>query len=137
MHAGLRGSLDAELPPAAWRLHARDEIHGARQVVVVDEIGNAKEAAAVKGSAQRGVVFIGTAHGVALGNLVANPELNSLVGGTQAVILSDVEARRAPPPPKAPALAGCCGLAHGTLVLLWCSHAGLLCDGQRVLPLLA
>jgi len=65
---------------------------------VVDEIGNAKEAAAVKGSAQRGVVFIGTAHGVALGNLVANPELNSLVGGTQAVILSDVEARRALPP---------------------------------------
>jgi len=51
LHAGLRGSLDAELPPAAWRLHARDEIHGARQVVVVDEIGNAKEAAAVKGSA--------------------------------------------------------------------------------------
>lgn len=118
MHAGLRGSLDAELPPAAWRLHARDEIHGARQVVVVDEIGNAKEAAAVKGSAQRGVVFIGTAHGVALGNLVANPELNSLVGGTQAVILSDVEARRAPPPPKLlhwPA-------AAGSRMVRWCCY---------------
>jgi len=118
LHAGLRGSLDAELPPAAWRLHARDEIHGARQVVVVDEIGNAKEAAAVKGSAQRGVVFIGTAHGVALGNLVANPELNSLVGGTQAVILSDVEARRAPPPPKLlhwPA-------AAGSRMVRWCCY---------------
>ena len=93
------GALDAELPPAAQHVRARNAVACA-QVVVVDEIGNAKEAAAVKGSAQRGVVFIGTAHGVALGNLVANPELNSLVGGTQAVILSDVEARRAPPPAR-------------------------------------
>lgn len=64
---------------------------------MVDEIGTAQEAAAVKGSAQRGVIFIGTAHGVALSNLVANPDLNSLVGGTQAVILGDEAARRAAP----------------------------------------
>ncbi|KAK9834996.1 hypothetical protein WJX81_003102 [Elliptochloris bilobata] len=63
------------------------------EVVVVDEIGTAQEAAAVKGSAQRGVVFIGTAHGIALANLIANPDLNLLVGGTQTVTLSDAEAR--------------------------------------------
>lgn len=67
------------------------------QVLMVDEIGTAQEAAAVRGSAQRGVVLIGTAHGVALANLVANPDLNSLVGGTQAVMLGDDMARRAAP----------------------------------------
>ena len=57
--------------------------------MIVDEIGTKEEVAAVKGSAQRGIVFIGTAHGVAL----ANPDLNALVGGTQSVILSDAVAR--------------------------------------------
>lgn len=75
-------------------LRADHEAHDAPQVVVVDEIGTAQEVAAVKGSAQRGIVFIGTAHGVALANLIANPDLNALVGGTQSVILSDAVARR-------------------------------------------
>lgn len=75
-------------------MRADHEAHDAPQVVVVDEIGTAQEVAAVKGSAQRGIVFIGTAHGVALANLIANPDLNALVGGTQSVILSDAVARR-------------------------------------------
>lgn len=63
------------------------------QVVVVDEIGSPAEAAAVRGIAQRGVAMVGTAHGTDLSSLIANPDLNSLVGGIHQVTLGDTEAR--------------------------------------------
>jgi hypothetical protein len=44
--------------------------------------------------AERGVQLIATAHGNALENLLQNPTLSDLVGGIQAVTLSDEEARR-------------------------------------------
>jgi len=64
------------------------------EVVVIDEIGTEMEAAAARTIAERGVVLIGTAHGQTLENLLMNPTLSDLVGGIQAVTLSDEEARR-------------------------------------------
>ncbi|KAK9829360.1 hypothetical protein WJX72_005396 [[Myrmecia] bisecta] len=63
------------------------------EVLVVDEIGSAQEAAALKGIAQRGVIMVATAHGVSLQGLLKNPDLNSLVGGVGPVTLGDAEAR--------------------------------------------
>ncbi len=64
------------------------------QVIVIDEIGTAAEALAARTIAERGVQLIATAHGNTLENLLLNPTLSDLVGGIQAVTLSDEEARR-------------------------------------------
>lgn len=64
------------------------------QVIVIDEIGAEAEAAAARTIAERGVQLIATAHGKSLENLLQNPTLMDLVGGIQAVTLSDEEARR-------------------------------------------
>jgi stage III sporulation protein SpoIIIAA len=63
------------------------------EVIIVDEIGTAAEAAAARTIAERGVQLIGTAHGNTLENLVMNPTLSDLVGGVQTVTLGDDEAR--------------------------------------------
>jgi len=63
-------------------------------VIVIDEIGRELEAAAARTIAERGVQLIGTAHGQTLDNLLLNPTLSDLVGGIEAVTLSDEEARR-------------------------------------------
>lgn len=64
------------------------------EVVVIDEIGTEQEAFASRTIAERGVQLIGTAHGNSLENLLMNPTLSDLVGGIQAVTLSDEEAKR-------------------------------------------
>lgn len=64
------------------------------EVVVIDEIGTEAEAYAARTIAERGVQLIGTAHGQTLENLMLNPTLADLIGGIQAVTLSDEEARR-------------------------------------------
>ena len=64
------------------------------QVIVVDEIGTVEEAAACRTIAERGVTLIGTAHGYELKNLITNPTLVDLIGGIQAVTLSDEEAAK-------------------------------------------
>jgi stage III sporulation protein SpoIIIAA len=64
------------------------------QVIVIDEIGTTAEALAARTIAERGVQLIATAHGNTLPNLLQNPTLADLVGGIQAVTLSDEEARR-------------------------------------------
>ncbi|HET9911442.1 MAG TPA: R3H domain-containing nucleic acid-binding protein [Anaerolineales bacterium] len=64
------------------------------EVIVIDEIGREAEAAAARTIAERGVQLIGTAHGRTLDNLLLNPTLSDLVGGIEAVTLSDEEARR-------------------------------------------
>lgn len=64
------------------------------EVIVIDEIGNEAEALAARTIAERGVQLIGTAHGGSLENLMLNPSLCDLIGGIQAVTLSDDEARR-------------------------------------------
>jgi stage III sporulation protein SpoIIIAA len=64
------------------------------EVIVIDEIGRELEALAARTIAERGVQLIGTAHGQTLDNLLQNPTLSDLVGGIEAVTLSDEEARR-------------------------------------------
>jgi stage III sporulation protein SpoIIIAA len=64
------------------------------EVIVIDEIGRELEAVAARTIAERGVQLIGTAHGQTLENLLQNPTLSDLVGGIEAVTLSDEEARR-------------------------------------------
>lgn len=64
------------------------------QVIVIDEIGREREAAAARTIAERGVQLVGTAHGNTLENLLINPTLSDLVGGIESVTLSDEEARR-------------------------------------------
>lgn len=64
------------------------------EVIVIDEIGTELEAKAARTIAERGVQLIGTAHGITLENLLLNPTLSDLVGGIQAVTLSDEEAKR-------------------------------------------
>ena len=64
------------------------------EVIVIDEIGRELEALAARTIAERGVQLIGTAHGQTLDNLFLNPTLSDLVGGIEAVTLSDEEARR-------------------------------------------
>ncbi len=63
------------------------------EVIVIDEIGNEAEAAAARTIAERGVQLVGTAHGQTLENLMLNPTLADLIGGIQAVTLSDAEAK--------------------------------------------
>lgn len=64
------------------------------EVIVIDEIGTQAEAQAARTIAERGVQLIATAHGNTLDNLIQNPTLSDLLGGIQAVTLSDEEARR-------------------------------------------
>src|ERR671923_100890 len=64
------------------------------EVIVIDEIGTEAETMAARTIAERGVQLIATAHGNTLDNLLRNPTLADLVGGIQAVTLSDEEARR-------------------------------------------
>jgi len=64
------------------------------EVIVIDEIGRELEAMAARTIAERGVQLVATAHGNTLDNLIMNPTLADLVGGIQAVTLSDEEARR-------------------------------------------
>src|SRR5207237_7671032 len=64
------------------------------EVIVIDEIGTEREAAAARTIAERGVQLVATAHGNTLENLMMNPTLSDLIGGMQSVTLSAEEARR-------------------------------------------
>ena len=64
------------------------------EVIIIDEIGREREAAAARTINERGVQLIGTAHGNNIENLLLNPTLSDLVGGIESVTLSDDEARR-------------------------------------------
>jgi stage III sporulation protein SpoIIIAA len=64
------------------------------EVIVIDEIGRTEEALASRTIGERGVQLIATVHGNTLENLLANPTMSDLIGGIQAVTLSDEEARR-------------------------------------------
>ncbi len=64
------------------------------EVIIIDEMSAELEALAARTIAERGVQLIATAHGNTLSNVVSNPTLSDLVGGTQSVTLGDIEARR-------------------------------------------
>lgn len=64
------------------------------EVIVVDEIGNDKEALAARTIAERGVQLVATAHGRTLKDLLNNPTLNNLLGGVATVTISDENAEK-------------------------------------------
>ena len=64
------------------------------EVIIIDEMSTELEALAARTIAERGVQLVATAHGNTLDNLISNPSLSDLVGGTQTVTLGDMEARR-------------------------------------------
>ena len=64
------------------------------EVIIIDEMSTDLEAQAARTIAERGVQLVATAHGNTLENLISNPSLSDLVGGTQSVTLGDLEARR-------------------------------------------
>jgi len=95
-HPGIGGARRMQVP-SATRQHAvmieAVENH-MPEVIVIDEIGTEAEALAARTIAERGVQLVATAHGNSLDNLLQNPTLADLLGGIQAVTLSDEEARR-------------------------------------------
>ena len=89
----LAGNVTAQGGGNLEVMTADRQIHNP-EVIVIDEIGRELEAAAARTIAERGVQLVGTAHGRTLENLLLNPTLSDLVGGIEAVTLSDDEARR-------------------------------------------
>ena len=64
------------------------------QVIIVDEIGTLDEVKAARTIAENGVKLVATAHGATLEDLIRNPTLNDLIGGTHEVTVGDDTARR-------------------------------------------
>ncbi|DBB17921.1 TPA: PFAM ATPase associated with various cellular activities (AAA) [Trebouxia sp. C0006] len=62
------------------------------EVIVVDEVYNAKEVAAMADIARCGVAMVATVHGTSLQTLLDNRTLNNLLGGKQEVIVGDQQA---------------------------------------------
>lgn len=62
-------------------------------VIIIDEIGRAKEAHAARTIAQRGVRLVASAHG-SFAELIHNPVLSELVGGVNIVTVGDRAAER-------------------------------------------
>lgn len=63
------------------------------EVIIIDEISTVPEAKAARTIAQRGVQLIATAHGKTLSDFMQNPPLEELVGGINAVTLTDENAK--------------------------------------------
>lgn len=95
-HPGIGGARRMQVPSAPLQHQVMIEAveNHMPEVIVIDEIGNESEALAARTIAERGVQLVGTAHGQTLENLMLNPSLADLIGGIQAVTLSDDEARR-------------------------------------------
>eukprot|EP00965_Chrysotila_dentata_P156599 5174456-Pleurochrysis_carterae.AAC.1 len=61
-------------------------------VMVIDEIGRQQEVDAARTVKRRGVRMVASAHGT-LRDLIANPELNGLVGGVATATVGDAMAK--------------------------------------------
>ncbi|XP_078156043.1 P-loop containing nucleoside triphosphate hydrolases superfamily protein [Carex rostrata] len=94
-HSAIGGARRMQVPEPSLQHNVMIEAveNHMPEVIIVDEIGTKAEAVACRSIAERGVMLIGTAHGERLGNIVKNPTLSDLVGGVEAVTLSDEEAR--------------------------------------------
>lgn len=62
------------------------------EVIVVDEVYNAKEVTAIADIARRGVAMVATVHGTTLQTLLENKTLNNLLGGKHEVVVGDHQA---------------------------------------------
>ena len=87
--------FELKAEPGIFRLMAEAaESSPEQHVIVIDEMSTELEALAARTIAERGVQLVATAHGNTLSNVVSNPTLSDLAGGTQTVTLGDIEARR-------------------------------------------
>jgi stage III sporulation protein SpoIIIAA len=95
-HPGIGGArrMQVRIPAEQHQVMIEAVENHMPEVIVIDEIGTEAEAMAARTIAERGVQLVGTAHGQTLENLMLNPTLADLIGGIQAVTLSDDEARR-------------------------------------------
>src|SRR6185436_6269830 len=95
-HPGIGGArrMQVRIPSEQHQVMIEAVENHMPEVIVIDEIGTEQEAMAARTIAERGVQLVGTAHGQTLENLMLNPTLCDLIGGIQAVTLSDDEARR-------------------------------------------
>jgi stage III sporulation protein SpoIIIAA len=95
-HPGIGGArrMQVRVPSEQHQVMIEAVENHMPEVIVIDEIGTEQEAMAARTIAERGVQLVGTAHGQTLENLMLNPTLCDLIGGIQAVTLSDDEARR-------------------------------------------
>jgi stage III sporulation protein SpoIIIAA len=95
-HPGIGGArrMQVRIPAEQHQVMIEAVENHMPEVIVIDEIGTEQEAMAARTIAERGVQLVGTAHGQTLENLMLNPTLCDLIGGIQAVTLSDDEARR-------------------------------------------
>ncbi|KAJ3411085.1 hypothetical protein HDV05_002755 [Chytridiales sp. JEL 0842] len=64
------------------------------QTLIIDELGKKSECQSTRTIVQRGVQLIATAHGSCLRDILANPDLDTLVGGKSSVILGDAAASK-------------------------------------------
>ncbi|HRK20663.1 MAG TPA: R3H domain-containing nucleic acid-binding protein [Fimbriimonadaceae bacterium] len=95
-HPGIGGArrMQVRIPSEQHQVMIEAVENHMPEVIVIDEIGTEQEAMAARTINERGVQLVGTAHGQTLENLMLNPTLCDLIGGIQAVTLSDDEARR-------------------------------------------
>eukprot|EP00965_Chrysotila_dentata_P085433 2818083-Pleurochrysis_carterae.AAC.3 len=63
-------------------------------VIVIDEIGRQQEVDAARTVKRHGVRMVASAHGGTPRDLIANPELNGLVGGLATVTVGDAMAQK-------------------------------------------
>ena len=82
-----RSSSQADIMLQALTNHNPDAI-------VVDELSTSSDVRAAQAISQRGVSLVATAHGSTISALLANKELNRLLGGIHEVILSDAALRQ-------------------------------------------
>ena len=95
-HVGIGRSRRMQVP--ATSLQHRIMIEAVEnhmpEVIIIDEMSTESESLAARTIAERGVQLIATAHANNLENVLTNPTLSDLVGGTQTVTLGDIEAKR-------------------------------------------
>ena len=94
-HKSLGGArrLPVPDPSKQHRVILEAVLNHSPDVLVVDQISGAAEAAAVRDAAQRGVQLVATAHGKGLENILKDPVLQGLVGGVRSVTLGDAMSR--------------------------------------------
>lgn len=90
---GLARRLPVPNPAAQHRVILEAVLNHSPEVLVVDQISGAAEAAAVRDAAERGVQLVASAHGRVLGNVLKDPILQDIVGGVRPVTVGDEAAR--------------------------------------------
>ncbi|KAG2447382.1 hypothetical protein HYH02_007710 [Chlamydomonas schloesseri] len=76
-----------------WRVMLEAVQNHGPEVLVVDELSTAREVAAARSIAQRGVMLVATTHGTSLKSLLRNHVFAPLLGGIETTVVTDLTAR--------------------------------------------